>query len=141
MMEIEEFLGEKVTKILTKLNVIYTPSKGEALVDEAIFLFETRLMRILPVDDTDEIRIDCSKMDDFKNRRSLKPLPGLDQYIGKTLSSAWNCTNTRGYFDMFVLGFYYLNPTLIFLSEGGVLKLLEVGPTINRPQQGNSLAK
>jgi|GEM_PF-2764883 len=126
MINIEDCWGEKLTKTLIKPNTDYAIVEGECTPDEIIFILEKSKIRVLPVTDTDEIHVEISK-NDPENQRDLSiAVPILNDYNGLSLSMAWNGANSNGYFDLYVLGFDQLHPTVMMLSEGNVLKLFTV---------------
>lgn len=120
----DSILGEKVARFLIKQNQDFESSDDEILIDELIVDLEMSVIRISPVVNSDEIIWECFTRDTL-NEHSLKDYSAIQQYVGRTLSATWTCTNSNGYFDLLILGLDRLHPTLLILSEGGVLKVIE----------------
>ena len=123
MKNIEDCWGEKLSQILVKPNTDYFSPTGEILLDEIVFVFEKSKLHILPISDTDEISVKCLEYDNAENATSFIATSVFNEYVGKSLSITWNCVNANGYFDLYVIGFAELHPSVMILSEGGVLKL------------------
>jgi len=125
MTTFDDFLGETVTKIWMKRNLDFQAANDEILIDELFVCLESAVLHIRPLVDTDEIQFDLlSPVPD--NSVGYENCYELSQLLGRTVSEVWLSTNTRGYFDLLVLGLTQLHPTLLILSEGGVLKLINV---------------
>lgn len=125
MKNIEDCLGEKVSQILIKPEIVFISADNEIIAEEILVLLEKSKLRILPIQDTDEISVECLEIDNTENDSDFLSVTLLDEYIGEMLSESWKCVNSRGYFDLFILGFYFLHPSLMILSEGSTLKLFK----------------
>lgn len=120
----ENYLGQKLSRVVAGLNNIFLTKNNEILADEIIFEFEKFRLRILPIQDTDEIELKISESV-TENLVSYTELELLNKFVGKKLTYTWNCINSNGYFDAFMISFDLLHPNLIILSEGSVLKIFE----------------
>ncbi|MGH9949558.1 MAG: DUF6334 family protein [Pyrinomonadaceae bacterium] len=122
MKTLNDFLGESITRIQVKLNADFEAVNNEILIDQLFVHLENVVLQIQPFVDTDEVRCDLLSPDeapeDYQNCQELA------QFLGRTFSEVWVSTNSRGYSDLLILGLKRLNPTLLILSEGGVLKLI-----------------
>lgn len=121
MKTIDDCLGEKLSEILIKPNKDFVSPDHIVLADEINFLLEKTLIRILPVIDTDELVVayfDWAEMQNLDDCQTYSTA-----FTSKKLSAIWHCQNTNGYADLFIVGFQHLQPSLLILSEGSVLKI------------------
>ncbi len=102
----------------------YAESGGDELELDEVNLFFNEVNQIItlkPLPDTDEVEI--------VHQTSLPiglvntPTWGKS-FMGQTLQAVWVCQNQQGYQDMVIFAFDLLHPSLTFLAEGSVLKLL-----------------
>ncbi len=126
MKSVGDCLGEKLTRIFVKSNTVFLSANNEILVDEIVLVLEESKLRILPIQDTDEISVEVSEYQKLEKSELYSELNILNKYLGSKLSITWNCRNTNNYFDIFIIGLKHLHPSLIILSEGSVLKLFGV---------------
>ena len=125
MKDIYDFIGEKLSQILVKKEELICSPEDFILAEEIIFLFETTMIRILPLADTDELTVEYVDIVKEEKAEYFEALTLMPQYIGRKLSVVWNCVNTNGYSDMFIVGFDNLHPSLCIVSETSCLKLFE----------------
>lgn len=125
-MEAEKLIGKTLLRATLWLNPVFR--FGEA--SKVMLEFPDASLVILPLVDTDEISIEL-------HRGAKEREPGgqaiLHELVGRKLGACWYCENNRGYFDLVVFGFDYLQPTFGILSEGSALKLVECRMAPTRP--------
>lgn len=131
MKNIEDKWGEKLTQTLVKINSDFDSNENEVLADEIMFIFETFKLRILPFNETDEIDLRFSEKDADISDKSFVKTKHLNKFLGKNLSQIWKCFNSKNYFDLFIIGFHGLHPSLMILSEGNTLKIFDASEVKN----------
>lgn len=94
----------------------------ESCFDRILFEFPGRNVMVEPIWDTDEILVQDVPEDSIKLNEASEH---LKEYFGRTLNQYWTCENAQGYFDLLMLAFDDLQPSLGILSEGSSLKILE----------------
>jgi hypothetical protein len=117
---------QKLSRIEIKYNSDFVSVKNEILAEEITFFFETCKLTVLPRIETDEIAVSFNMIE---KSEKLKPLPEeklFPEFIGKSIGYMWNCVNSNGYSDVFIIGFGHLHPSILILSEGSCLKLFDV---------------
>jgi hypothetical protein len=117
-LKIEDFWGEQ----LINTEVITSYSTKE--IEKITLGFLNKSIIITPVSETDEIEVEFSSLPLLTSKTTTM----LSPYIGKKLGMIWNCTNLRGYFDMYIVGFEQLHPNILILCEGSALLLFEAHP-------------
>lgn len=123
MDNIEKLIGEKLSKVLIKRNAIFESTDNHIFADEIYFVFKNDCLYISPITESDEIGFEILNISENKSLDQLENI--LLQFNDKKLGEFWNCTNSRDYFDAFILGFDRLHPSIIILSEGSVLKIFQ----------------
>jgi hypothetical protein len=115
--------------------------EGEELcLDQVQLFFENTVITLQPLADTDEIEITLQPDKPIK-RFGESPEWGSD-LIGKTLETVWTCHNTQHYQDQLIFAFDSLQPTLVFLAEGSVLKVFrceQVMKSVVKPSEAWSV--
>jgi hypothetical protein len=120
----EDFWGEVLTSCYISYNTDFVPCWNEVLMDKIVFYFGQKALHITPLVDSDEIRITLN----LEEQKEQSILPSfISKYIGKQLTSTWECINITDYFDVFMMAFTNLHPAILIFSEGSSLKLLEAG--------------
>lgn len=117
--KISDCLGEILHNVYF-IESTFSVKNNKNVFDEIVFIFETQQLRILPNIDTDEILFFVEKPEEGF---MLKKVSVFSAYIGKTLNLTWNCFNSKGYFDILILSFHQLHPSIMILSEGSSLKV------------------
>jgi hypothetical protein len=115
---IEDFWGQQL--INTEINTSYSTKE----IEKITLGFPTKSIIITPLSGTDEIEVEFSSLPLLTSKTTNI----LSPYIGKKLGMIWNCTNLRGYFDMYIVGFEQLHPNILILCEGSALLLFEAHP-------------
>jgi hypothetical protein len=90
----------------------------------SLWFFFNKSIIITPINETDELKVELSNQPTLNIESGKANL--FSPYVGKKLGMIWNCTNLRGYFDMYIIGFEYLHPNILILCEGNALLLFEV---------------
>lgn len=116
---LESLLGKKIENIEIFLDKDY-PNQHNIL-EKIVFYLDNKALSIEPIINSDEIKISIYNV----KREVLQDneLHILSKFIGTHLNYTWNCINTKGYFDIFLMSFHNLTPDLMILSEGSSLKL------------------
>ena len=116
---LDTLVGQQLRKIFIKPNQEFTSEN--MLFDEIVFCFSESRMKVYPLPETDEIgvKISSSSLEFIHASYEESYFVEKDKY----LNTFWLCTNGQGYFDLFILSFDYLHPSIMILSEGTVLKL------------------
>jgi hypothetical protein len=117
MNETGQLVGERVAAIVAKRIDGYS-QRGGVIAEEVRVYLETRAIRILHLNDTDELIIEEMR---FAAQADASPPDGwalIDGFTGGQCSVLWRCINDRGYFDMLALGFNNLHPGLMIVAEG-----------------------
>ena len=135
MESLENLLGQKVSKIRGVLNLDFQSGAKVRLLDEVYILLEMHYIRISTIPETDEVSVDARSNGEFQPSRTLVDVESCHDLAGSTFSEYWKCTNSRGYFDLMVLGFQRLHPSLVVLCEGSALKLFRVSSVANEPTE------
>jgi len=92
----------------------------EKSFEKISFILDFQQIDLYPINDTDEIEIIVTNINDSIKRTSNQ---FLDQLIGKSVFTTWKCVNSQGYFDLFILGIETIRPTVSILCEGSSLKV------------------
>ncbi|MGZ5243406.1 MAG: DUF6334 family protein [Bacteroidia bacterium] len=119
--EIEEFYGEGVTQIYIKKPEDFTEG-NHLIVESIVFEFSSKRIKFTPIIDSDEIEVSLS-ITNLDELDSYDTQDMFSEYIGKTLGYTWQCINSNGFRDMYIIGLENLHPSIIILSEGSSLKL------------------
>ncbi len=124
---IDDFLGEEIKFIDVKRDKYFPGTAQEkSMIDEILVHFADKSIVIVPVAETDEIKVTFSKRKNTNEGIDTLEQNILSKYIGKTFNQVWNCVNSNGYFDLYILGFSYLDPSVLVLCEGSTLRILEL---------------
>ena len=118
MRDLEIILPQKIIDI----QFIESSFKNGVKAFDSLTLFlEFQKIELFPLIDTDEIEIKISVIGNSvkQNRDSF-----FTPFIGKEIFINWCCINSKGYFDLFILGIDSIKPTFCILSEGSSLKVL-----------------
>lgn len=123
MKSINNHFGEKLSRVLVKQATDFISLDNYVLADEIIFLLEKGFIQILPIIDTDELVVEFFDLNETINFNEFETFS--THFTGRGLSAIWNCVNTNGYSDLFIISFNNLHPSLLVLSEGSSLKLFD----------------
>ncbi|NEP13859.1 MAG: hypothetical protein F6K14_27395 [Symploca sp. SIO2C1] len=97
----------------------------ELCLDQVKLFFNNQTVTLLPIVDTDEIEI----INETTTATPVGTAPYWCQsFVGKQLMAVWVCENNQGYRDQVVFAFERLNPSLIFVAEGSVIKIFYTEP-------------
>lgn len=92
---------------------------NELCLEQIKFIFENEIVTLLPIIDTDEIEVNQEE-----NTNLISDNSDYFQYfLGKKLMAIWICENDQGYQDQVIFAFDNLHPSIVFVSEGSVLKV------------------
>jgi hypothetical protein len=116
---LENLLGKKIENIEIFLKNDNTYQY--TILEKVIFYLDDKALILTPVVDTDEIKIDVYDAEKTVFQTTQPHI--LSKFIGLNLNYTWNGINTKGYFDVFLMSFHNLTPSLMILSEGSSLKL------------------
>lgn len=118
--ELEALLGQRVKKIVVDQNTVFDAPRSKLIVDKVLIYLETKVLVIKPLTETDEIEILIK--DSVARESSWVDI--LGEFVNSKLSYTWQCFNTNNYFDVFMLAFGSLRPSMAVLSEGSALNIL-----------------
>ncbi len=122
---IDNFLGEELLFADICYDQYALPEINEkSTIDIICLYFKVGIIKIKAIADTDEICLEFIQ-GTFDKKKRLEGKNIFTQYIGQQLNQVWNCTNAYGYFDLYILGFSYLDPSILIVSETSELKLFE----------------
>lgn len=122
-MNIAMLLGKQIKAIKLVPDTVFEAYDDEILADEVIIDLGEYLLSILPLPDTDELKVQIIERPAYRGNVRAEPI--LKQYINAKLSYTWEGVNTNGYQDVFMVAFDTLTPAIMILCEGSVLKLFE----------------
>ncbi|WP_124975291.1 DUF6334 family protein [Aphanothece sacrum] len=116
-----------IGQTLTGVTVIEDKDFGgnELCLEQVKLLFLEQTIILLPISDTDEIKI----IKENKVDKYITNSPSwCESFINKKLMTVWVCDNDQGYQDQVIFAFGYLRPSLAFVSEGSVIKVFNYEP-------------
>lgn len=117
-MIVQDLYSQNVEKIILTRDVESND------IDKIIVVFKFNCIQIVPLVDTDEIDLIVCNLDEIELNGSEDY--SFDDYNNSEFCFSWNAINSNGYYDTIILGFNFLHPNLLILSEGSCLKLFDV---------------
>jgi hypothetical protein len=118
--ELDVLLGQRIKKIVVDQNTVFDEPRSKLIADKVLIYLDTKVLVIKPLTETDEIEILIK--DSVARESSWVDI--LGEFVNSKLSYTWQCFNTNNYFDVFMLAFGSLRPSMAVLSEGSALNIL-----------------
>ena len=133
---VENFYGENLTSIWIDFNTDILSGNDTIISNEISFLFNDSGFTVKPIFESDEIQI--SLVEDLKLIKGTESKNILSNKF-QSLDFCWQGINSRGYFDVLLLSFDYLIPSIAIVSQMGVLELYEITPFNKTPNIQSSM--
>lgn len=111
----------------------------ELCLDRIQLIFQSGVVILLPLVDTDEIEIISSSVPSSPDSHLINSPTWCSSLLGKKLQMAWVCENQQGYQDQIIFAFEQLHPTIAFIAEGSVLKVFRYQQITHKQESDNSL--